>query len=1153
MFLKTLTLKGFKSFADTTAIELEPGITVVVGPNGSGKSNVVDAVAWVLGAQGPRTLRSSKMDDVIFAGTSARPALGRAEVHLTIDNGSGMLPIELSEVTLSRTLFRTGESEYAINGVPCRLLDIQELLSDSGVGRHQHVIVSQGHLDAVLNARPEDRRAVIEEAAGVLKYRRRKEKAERRLESTEGNLVRLQDLLREVRRQLRPLERQAEAARRHGDLVAELTALRLHLAGRELASLAARRQSAGSTRERLEANHAEVRAGLRELDASVAAAETELSSAGGGDVGDALVRVERLREQARGLAAVLSERRRGIERDRDAFVDRAVVATLEAEAHRLRTELAEIDTEAAALAPQADRLAATEAELAADRAAFDHEWSTGAPAPGSRAAEVRGELSALRGAVERADGERARLDARLAGLVEKAGRLAAEAARLAEERAAAAAAAAAGHRGLEEAEAGAAAAAARVAEAERDARAADAEQHAWEARAEALALALDEARARAGVARLAEVPGVLGTLVDLVEVDEGWEPAFEAAAGSALAAAVVSGADAGRRAVDVLASAGSGAVLVLGADLPVAVPPPVGESVRAHVRAARPDVDRLLDIVVGAAVAVDGWVAGVDAALSHPGAVIVTRGGDRFAPQGWQVGAAGSGATAAALDEARHRGTEAATAAATAAERLRVDREAERRAAALVADLGRTADAATARVSATEDASRRLTAEQADVQAETDGLAEHLADLSGRLEIDRARLADLDARLPGLEAEEKAALERGRALQDARAALEERAAAVGALRTDLEVRAAGLEERRAYVQRRLGELEARLARDSDERARAESLRGELDARLVAVDRLAGLVGGRLGWLDGRLATLREERRRQSDTARRAAERLDGLRRDRQAAERRLEEVRDDIRRSELEAAELALREETAIESLRRDLDCEPERAMAAECPPLPAGVTAAARTRELERELRLMGPVNPLALEEFTALQERNEFLEGQLEDVKRSRRELSKVIRAVDDEIAGVFAAAYADVSENFSRLFETLFPGGQGRLGLTDPTDPLNTGIEVEARPSGKNVRKLSLLSGGERALTALAFLFAVFRSRPSPFYLLDEVEAALDDVNLHRFLDLVEEFRREAQLMIVTHQKRTMEIADLLYGVTMQPAGSSKVVSERLRASA
>ncbi|MDQ3147029.1 MAG: AAA family ATPase, partial [Actinomycetota bacterium] len=318
MHLKSLTLKGFKSFADTTTLELEPGVTVVVGPNGSGKSNLVDAVAWVLGAQAPRGLRSVKMDDVVFAGTDRRPALGRAEVSLTIDNSSGTLPLDAVEVTLRRTLFRNGDSDYAVNGVSCRLLDIQELLSDSGVGRTQHVIVGQGQLDAVLNASPLDRRAVVEEAAGVLKFRRRKEKAERRLASTEVNLVRLGDLLREVRRALRPLERQAEAARRHGDLTAELSGLRLHLAGREIASLRSRRAAAAAARFELATEERAAQTDLNGLDTAVLATETELSARDGDDLGDVLLRAERLGERSRGVLAVLSERRRGIERDRSA-------------------------------------------------------------------------------------------------------------------------------------------------------------------------------------------------------------------------------------------------------------------------------------------------------------------------------------------------------------------------------------------------------------------------------------------------------------------------------------------------------------------------------------------------------------------------------------------------------------------------------------------------------------------------------------------------------------------------------------------------------------------------------------------------------------------------------------------------------------------
>jgi chromosome segregation protein len=343
VFLKSLTLKGFKSFADSTVMEMEPGVTVVVGPNGSGKSNVVDAVAWVLGAQAPSSVRSQKMEDVIFNGTSKRAALGRAEVMLTLDNSAGLLPLDFSEITVSRTLFRNGDSEYAINGVECRLLDVQELLSDAGVGRQQHVIISQGQIDAVLTARAEDRRAIIEEAAGVLKYRKRKEKAERRLEATEANLLRVQDLIREVRRQLRPLERQADAARRYEEVVTELRALRLYLSGREVAALREQlgaletEKSSGDSKER------ELRERIVQLEADIRAAEAELSARGESGLNDELMRVEQLRERARGLVALIGERRRSMERDQGQLIAEDVIAALEADASEMRTDLAEVE------------------------------------------------------------------------------------------------------------------------------------------------------------------------------------------------------------------------------------------------------------------------------------------------------------------------------------------------------------------------------------------------------------------------------------------------------------------------------------------------------------------------------------------------------------------------------------------------------------------------------------------------------------------------------------------------------------------------------------------------------------------------------------------------------------------------------------------
>jgi chromosome segregation protein len=1160
VFLKSLTLKGFKSFADTTTLQFEPGVTVVVGPNGSGKSNVVDAVAWVLGAQGPRTVRSAKMEDVIFAGTPKRAALGRAEVSLTIDNSAGLLPIEFSEVTVTRTLFRTGESEYAINRVPCRLLDVQELLSDSGVGRQQHVIVSQGNLDAVLTARAEDRRLVIEEAAGVLKYRRRKEKSERRLEATEGSLVRLQDLLREVRRQLRPLEKQAEAARRHDGVVAELKALRRHLAGRELAAVEARLRGAAERRAELAAAETEVRTALAGLDADILAGEADLSAARqrdeSVDLAEAVSRAERLRARASGLVALLEQRRRSLGRELAATVDQDVISSLEAESASLAEQLAAVEAESGRLVPQEAELAEAEAALAGETASVEAQWGRDGPPPGDPAAEVRGELSARRAAADRARGEQRRLESRVESATQRVLRIEGETERLrssleeievaspglaadGESRAAALVAAEAAH-----------------AQAEERRREADGERHRWHARTEALAQALDAARARAGAQRLAEVTGVVGTLLELVQVDDGWETAFEAAAGEALAAVVVDGRGSAERSLEELRrQATGGAVVALpeaGRKRPAAVDLPAGAAlVRAHVRSRLPSVGALLDQLLGAAVCAGGWAEALDLAAAHPELVVVTAGGDRFAGGVWRTGAGGAGATGAALEEARERVEAADVAAEAATGALRVARRDLDAARAAAIDATKAADGAAARRRSLSDAIRRGEAELADARKEAEAAEAQRSDTGGRLAAESARIEELEALLPALEAEAAVEAERALAERAARSRLAERAAAVGALRRDLEVRAAGMEERRSLLTRRRAEVEARLVRNVAERDAAAGRRVRLAREAEVVGRLLAVVAARDTELAAAVDRLRRARRAEADANRAVTDRMEQLRRERATAERQLGEIRERAGRVELDDTEARVRLEGLAENVRRELDCEPEATRGAECPPLPPGSSPVSRRSELERDLRLMGPINPLALEEFSALQERHEFLEAQLEDVRAARRELSKVIRAIDAEIVEVFRAAFADVADNFEKLFATLFPGGQGRLRLTDPDHLLDTGIELEARPSGKNVRRLSLLSGGERSLTAMAFLFAVFRSRPSPFYLMDEVEAALDDVNLHRFLDLVHEFRSEAQLVIVSHQKRTMEAADCLYGVTMPPGGSSRVVSERVRA--
>jgi len=1000
MFLKSLTLKGFKSFADTTVMELEPGVTVVVGPNGSGKSNVVDAIAWVLGAQAPSSVRSQKMDDVIFAGTSKRPALGRAEVVLTIDNSAGLLPIEFSEVSVSRTLFRSGESEYAINGINCRLLDVQDLLSDAGVGRQQHVIVSQGQIDAVLNARPEDRRAIIEEASGVLKHRKRKEKAERRLEGTEANLLRAQDLLREVRRQLRPLERQADAARRHGAVAAELRNLQLYIAGREIAALRARLENSAVSKVEGEANEKTLRARLASLDTAVMADEAELTARGESGTSDDLVRVEQLLGRARGQIAVLAERRRSVERDRGQLADSGVIASLEADAATAREELERVSAALSELSKHEVELARDEAALIADQAQ-----------------DAQSAQMAVR------DAETA-LDAATAAYAKAVAASAGDVARLETLRASVA----------------------------------------------ANASSFDE---------LKSASGALGSLSELIEVDAEWQSAVHAGLSDALNAIVVSDKSSAREALASLQrSDAMGAVVSLGdwttKIAPVAVQG--ASSLRAFVRAKAganaSAVNSLLDALLARVVFVDLFDRGIDIVLERPDVVVVTSKGDRLATTSLRVGP--NAVTAAALERAE------------------------------------------VRVAAS---------------------AEVLTQAESALNLRRVEVVSVRERLAGV--------------RSTQVDIDSRATSVVARRREFDAKAAGLRERKVLVDARLNEIESRLQADQGARSSASEQRSRVEAVLGAVVRLSSIVEGHVQTLEARQIELQELRRRQSSEVREISHRLDEARRERSEIEKQLEGQRERNRRVELEESEVKVRLEGAIETLRRDLEVEPQRAIDTPLPELPEGTNPLARQRELERELRLMGPINPLALEEFTELQLRNTFLEEQLEDVKNSRRELMKVIKQVDQEIQSNFAAAYADVRDNFTKLFAMLFPGGTGRLTLTNPDDLLNTGIEVEAKPSGKNVKKLSLLSGGERSLTALAYLFAVFRSRPSPFYVMDEVEAALDDVNLHRFLALVHEFRQEAQLLIVSHQKRTMEAGDSLLGVTMQPGGSSRVVVERVTA--
>ena len=1163
MYLKTLTLKGFKSFAETASIRLEPGVTVVVGPNGSGKSNVVDAVAWVLGAQAPSAVRSTKMDDVIFAGTAHKAALGRAEVSLTIDNSDGMLPLAASEVRISRTLFRSGESSYALNGASCRLLDIVELLSDTGVGRQQHMIVSQNQIDAVLNARPSDRRAVVEEAAGILKYRKRRERAERRLLATDGDLHRISDLTGEVRRRLRPLQKQAEAARRHADLVAELEALRVHLAGREIVDLRDRLRLHKDQGEDRAAEQAELRAELDGIGARAADCEQRLARHGMDDHSERLARLEGLRARAVGLAAVAVERQRGLDRERAVLADHGLAAGLRAETERCRRELAEVVAAADEAALDRGRLERAQRGLTEDRAAFETEWddvSGLGVGEASDAAEARGELSALRSAIAMNSSEQQRLAQRLedsetrlqelGGRIERhrdeLGRRNVETAKLRDELAGAEAV-------RDEAES--------VLEAAVEARsAAEGDFRHWAARREALAMALEESSRPVQVEEADAADGVLGVLGDLVEVDPGIEGAFAAAVGDAVGAVLVRDEAVARRVLHSLEASDAGAAVIAleairsvdaGTAAPVFDAGPDGQApLRSRVRASDPSVGRLLDVLLAGVVLVEGdWRAAADAWMRDPSLVAVTAAGDRLSSRGWRLGMHSTAGLRPALAEAAER-AEAAEAecrqSEAACEQARAELSETRRQAE---DLGRRlAQAELAAASATE-AIARAESDRRDQHTAAGALRDHLSEVAARLDGSVSRGALIEARLPELEQAEASAQQRARRAAEARQELDRRAAELASRTAEQSAAEAGLEQRRRMLEARLAELDERLARYEASSEAASDRLVALEREAAVLDTLRRAVEERTVALDRALTEIREIRRRHSEAARELAAVLDDLRRRSVEAESRYEALRLAAARHDVEEAELRTLLQGAVERLRDTYGVSPQQAAEAPLPPLPDGVEPQQRMDQLSSELEIIGPVNPLALAEYDELYERYELLRGQLDDIRAARRDLNRVIRSIDGEIKSVFSSAFVDVAANFEILFEALFPGGEGRLTLTDPDDLLDTGIEISAKPSGKNVKRLSLLSGGERTLAALAFLFAVFRSRPSPFYVLDEVEAALDDVNLHRFLKLVDEFRADAQMVIVTHQKRTMEAADCLQGVSMKPGGSSMVVSERV----
>ena len=1193
MYLKNLTLRGFKSFASATTLALQPGITCVVGPNGSGKSNVVDALAWVMGEQGARALRGGQMADVIFAGTSGRAALGRAQVDLTIDNTDGLLDIEYSEVTISRTLFRGGGSEYSINGTPARLLDVQELLSDTGMGRQMHVIVGQGQLDAILSSTPEERRGFIEEAAGVLKHRRRKERALKKLADMDANLVRVLDLTNEIHRQLGPLARQARVARRASliqarvrDAKARLLADDLSSALSKLSVLEASDESATERRASLEEQIAAARAELSRLEDAERASSPALDQASS-DWQSLTTITERLRGTLMAATQKVSLRATpelppGGE-DPDVLDERARVAGAEdaalvAQVEEARSALTSA-TRAREAAEDADDSASRELARV-NRVIADHrekvarltgDASTAASRLEAAIAEADRAWGAYRAAQERAEAAQKAVPASSVGTVD-VDASGAEGASSEEEASGGAA------RAHAEASARRDAARARVDELlgiEREARA---DRARWEARRDALEQLLAP---EDGTAELLGRPGVLGQVAPLLHVTPGFEDAVAAALAPFADAVVVDSLARGLGELDAARAAGRSLRLVVASDSSGSSDDPA-DGPGSAVRAELPEgATWLADVVAceGAAAPLASLLDGVVACSLETAAAVldvagvravVTSGGDVL--RSWSVE---GGRQASSVLSVRADYEEACAQAEAAQARMA---EVSEQLSEANADLDRCIRAANDALKALreEDAQRAKEAQElarAQSAAQAAGAeAERAHDVARRADeqVTWAREQDVAARarLDGADtvgppesledaqtradAASRAAREAREAENEARLslrALEEQSRRTASHARSLRQAAAAEREERARYARREAARKMELATASDVEAGA---RVALEAAERALSQAAAE--------RDRLSERRSQVSQEVSDARRALDRL--------SAE--LSEATASAHQGQIAAEQTRLRVEDLQRRALEELSLEPEQLLAEFGPQMlvpmlpldpdqvdkaaaaePSAYVRAEQERALAKalkDLEKLGRVNPLALEEHEALASRHKFLVDQVQDLKASKADLLRIVQDVDRLVEEAFASAFAETREQFEHVFGVLFPGGQGDLVLTDPDDMLSTGIEIEARPAGKKVKRLSLLSGGERSLAAIAFLVAIFKARPSPFYVMDEVEAALDDMNLTRLLAIFKELQETSQLIVITHQKRTMEIADALYGVTMRD-GVTTVVSQRL----
>jgi chromosome segregation protein len=1147
LHLKSITLKGFKSFAQTTNLIFEPGITCVVGPNGSGKSNIVDALAWVMGEQGAKTLRGGKMEDVIFAGTETKGPLGRAEVQLTIDNSDGALPIEYSEVAISRTLFRNGASEYAINGESCRLLDLQELLSDSGLGREMHVIVGQGQLDTVLRANPEERRAFIEEAAGILKYRRRKEKTERKLEAMKANLTRLQDLIGELRRNLKPLGRQAEVAKQAQEIAAIAREAKAKLISHQAVALRQQLElnQKSETDRKLEAEEVQIQ--LTDSRNSIQEIENQLLSAELEELRTNLFALESIESRARNIqnlaqqkltlldSPVSSSRAAGLEELKSAIplAEASVVEITESLEKKLELlEILEKDREAklqALSAFEADQIRArSELEQASRaRAAADNEVSVLA----SRLSGIEQQLKDLVIAQEQSQQRALDLQKAKAELQPELStsdndlRTSYEAAQVAEQQA---------RLDLESFRE-----ALHTLERERDAVSA---KHA------ALGLTLEQSDGIADV-RKANISGLSELLAEQIKIEPGYEIAIAVALGPIADAMVVGSLEKALTGLNYLKNQQLGRVefLISSGKTRAGNLETKAGLVNAASVVTAPEVvlSQLANIYIAdslelASVALESKELSESIVITTQGDYLsdyLVRGGGSKAPSKLEL---------IAEREAANKRLEAIAKQIEISSR---DLENSKQVLSKSTELVRSSLTALqqhdAELAARAERVGRVIAQADGAASEAERLKLEINKLEGekaKIEIDLEAAKQQLAEFPLPQGSEESS--------NAREAIVSQLDSARAAELEVRIETGTLKERLSGASKELATLRGRIL--DAERAIAQDSQAELErqAQLAKAQFTLDRVPAVIAVVEASASRIRLRLREFEADRGARLEKLSSLRIQVQSLETKISGLNQGVHEVELRNHELRLTLSNLSERSQSELGLGLDELIAQTEPDSQSREELEKALRVAEGRLAQLGAFNPLALEEFSALEERHKYLTEQLEDLNRARADLGGIIADLDSKMEHIFSAAFEDTKKEFEKIFPVLFPGGTGSISLTSPDDLLTAGVEVSVRPAGKRIERMSLLSGGERSLAAVALLIAIFKARPSPFYVLDEVEAALDDANLGRLLAVVESLRESSQLIIVTHQKRTMEIADALYGVSMRSDGITQVVGQKLQ---